>query len=484
LILNLEEFITGPNCAQISQIGDRCYDQGLYEAAKLLYNNISNFGRLATTLVKLGQFQPAVDAARKANSIRSWKEVQTACLDAKETRLAHTCGLHIIIHGDELDEVVKNYESRGYFEELIKLLEAGILLDRAHVGMFTELSVLYSKYKTEKLMDYLRNNYNRINIPRVIRVCERNQQWHELSFLYVQYEEFDNAVQTMITHPEAFDHRDFKEVIVKVSNTDLFYRTIQFYLEEHPQDTKDLLHTIANRLDHERVVTLIRKLGHLAFIKDYLVTVQNNNVQAVNEALNELYIEDEEFEHLRVSIDQYEKFDHLSLAAQLERHSLLEFRRLAAYLYKKNNRFAQSIELSKRDKLYRDSIETAADSKDHTVIESLLRFFVAQENSECFAATLYTCYDYIKPDVALELGWRHKLLDFAMPYLIQVIREFTEKVDNITSKKKRKRSICRRNTKSTRCSTIFSSSSFYRSATWISSLLWTLSSWFLSSCPI
>lgn len=48
----------------------------MYDAAKLLYNNVSNFGRLASTLVHLGEFQAAVDGARKANSTRTWKEVR------------------------------------------------------------------------------------------------------------------------------------------------------------------------------------------------------------------------------------------------------------------------------------------------------------------------------------------------------------------------------------------------------------------------
>lgn len=60
------------------QVGDRCYDEKMYEAAKLLYNNVSNFGRLASTLVHLGEYQAAVDGARKANSTRTWKEVREA----------------------------------------------------------------------------------------------------------------------------------------------------------------------------------------------------------------------------------------------------------------------------------------------------------------------------------------------------------------------------------------------------------------------
>lgn len=57
------------------QVGDRCYEEGMYEAAKLLYNNVSNFARLASTLVHLGEYQAAVDSGRKANSTRTWKEV-------------------------------------------------------------------------------------------------------------------------------------------------------------------------------------------------------------------------------------------------------------------------------------------------------------------------------------------------------------------------------------------------------------------------
>lgn len=76
-LADLEEFISGPNHAQIQLVGERCYEEKMYEAAKLLFNNISNFARLASTLVHLGEFQNAVDSARKANSTRTWKEVRT-----------------------------------------------------------------------------------------------------------------------------------------------------------------------------------------------------------------------------------------------------------------------------------------------------------------------------------------------------------------------------------------------------------------------
>lgn len=105
----------------------------------MLYTQIPNWGRLASTLVKLGKYQAAVDAARKANSPRSWKEVCFACCDAREFRLAQLAGLAIIVNADDLDEVSEYFQRRGHWAELIALLENGIGLERAHMGIFTEL---------------------------------------------------------------------------------------------------------------------------------------------------------------------------------------------------------------------------------------------------------------------------------------------------------------------------------------------------------
>jgi len=64
----LTDFLASPNCANIQDIGDRCYDEGSFKSAKLLYNSISNFAKLALAEMKLGDFSAAVEAARKANS--------------------------------------------------------------------------------------------------------------------------------------------------------------------------------------------------------------------------------------------------------------------------------------------------------------------------------------------------------------------------------------------------------------------------------
>ncbi|KAK8684614.1 hypothetical protein V6N13_040632 [Hibiscus sabdariffa] len=64
------------------------FDETLYEAAKIIFAFISNWAKLAVTLVRLKQFRGAVDAARKANIATTWKEVCFACVDEEEFRLA------------------------------------------------------------------------------------------------------------------------------------------------------------------------------------------------------------------------------------------------------------------------------------------------------------------------------------------------------------------------------------------------------------
>lgn len=107
------------------------------------------------------------------------------------------------------------------------------------------------------------------------------------------------------------------------------------------------------RVDHVRVVGILRKADHLPLIKEYLLAVQKANLAAVNEAVNELLIEEEDFGGLRDSITTYDNYDQISLATRLERHDLTEFRRIAAHIYKSNLRWRKAVALAKQDKLYK-----------------------------------------------------------------------------------------------------------------------------------
>ena len=73
-------------------------------------------------------------------------------------------------------------------------------------------------------------------------------------------------------------------------------------------------------------------------------------------------------------------------------------------------------------------MQYASESRNTETAEGLIAWFLEIGKPECFASCLYSCYDLLRPDVIMELAWRHNIMDYAMPYLIQVTREYLTKV--------------------------------------------------------
>jgi len=424
-LAELEEFVASPNVAKIQSVGDQLYDDAQWEAAKILFASISNNTKLASCFVHLGKFREAVDAAKRASSVHTWKEVNEACVASAEFRLAKTCGLHIVVNPDHLEELIDCYNKFGYFEELINLLEEGLGLDQAHPGIFSHLAILYSKHKAEKLMDHLKMFWSRMHMPRVINACEEGRHWPEAVYLYSESKDHDSAVKTMIQHSGmCFVHDNFLDCIKGVRNRELYYNAIDFYLAEHPLELAKLLLNLSDQLDHTRVVHQLAKSDSLALVLNYLKSIQKNNIEAANGAINDIYIDEEDFESLRASVMDYDNFNKIDLAIKIEKHELLEFRRIASNLYKLKERWQQSMDLSKRDQMYKDAIDTASQSKDPKLVTDLLKYFAVDQNdAQCFCACLYTCYDLVEPDVAMELAWRNQMMDYAMPFLVQYLAQ-------------------------------------------------------------
>ncbi|KAF1845878.1 clathrin heavy chain [Cucurbitaria berberidis CBS 394.84] len=426
----LEDFLRATNVADVEASGDKAYEEGYHESAKIFYSSISNWAKLATTLVHLEDYQAAVECARKANSVKVWRQVNEACVAKKEFRLAQICGLNLIVHAEELADLVKQYERNGYFDELISLLEAGLGLERAHMGMFTELGNALAKYHPERVMEHLRLFWSRINIPKMIRSCEEAHLWPELIFLYVHYDEWDNAALAMMERAsDAWEHQAFKDTITKATNVEIYYRALGFYLEEQPTLLTDLLQALTARIDVNRVVRMFVKSDNIPLIKPFLLNVQSQNKREVNNALNDLLIEEEDYKTLRDSVNNYDNYDPVDLAQRLEKHDLVFFRQIAADIYRKNKRWEKSIALSKQDKLFKDAIETSALSSKSEIVEELLRYFVDIGSRECYVGMLYACYDLIRPDVILEMSWRNGLHDFTMPYMINLLSQQTAAIE-------------------------------------------------------
>ena len=350
----IDTFIATPSSADYQRIGEKCFQCRLFEAAKILFNKIKSNSRIASCLVHLKQYPQAIEAAKKANNTKTWKEVALACIAASEFKLAAVAGQNIIIHPDHLEELSKQYELYERPDEMIALLESSLTIERSHIGIFTELGILYAKYKPEKLMDFIRNYFQKLNVSKLLRVCERYLLWNEAVYLHSNYDEHDNAIKIMMEHsPTAFKHESFSNIIQKVTNNELLYKAIDFYLEEEPEHLCELLRHITSKVDLSKVVNQIRKSGYLPIIVDWLKGVQNKNNQAVNDALNQLYLEIGDFEALRESIANYESIDAIGLAKQIEGHDSPEFRRISALIYRRNKKYVESINASKGDKQFR-----------------------------------------------------------------------------------------------------------------------------------
>ena len=193
---------------------------------------------------------PAPKTRAFCAGLRSVHDVRPLCRDYRAARERprkprHFPGLrgaHPAPKTSRFLQVCEVYMTRGHFAELIALLESGIGLERAHMGIFTALGEMYANHAPEKLMEHLKLFCTRVNIPRLISICERQMLWKELTFLYEKYDEFDNALDTMMAHDAiAWEHVRFKDVAVKCSTVDIFYKAIQHYFDAHPELVVDLL---------------------------------------------------------------------------------------------------------------------------------------------------------------------------------------------------------------------------------------------------
>lgn len=430
----LEEFLkANTHGVQILQVAEKCFNDGLFDSARALFLAASNFPRLASTLVRLKNYTAAVEAAEKAQSVRTWKDVMVACIEAKELPLAQICAVHLVLVPEELAFTARLYEKGGLIDEAINVMKVAMSNNNAHKALFTELASFYARYKPDSLLEHIRLYSKKLNSHAVMNVCKHYHHWMPLRVLHIANEDWLGASQVMMEHPaDCWEHELFKETIVKMGTSDVCYSSIGFYLKHAPGKLHDFLMTVAKKVDSERVMTEVKKGAPLSFIRKFLESTQDRNVRRVNDALNAMYVEEDDFNALRRSVDNYNNFDSAELSASLEQLPLFEFRKIALTLHRRNKRFSHAIEVAKANNLFSEAIESAAESKDHELAEKLLVWFVAEKKRpDCFIACLYQCYDLVTPAFAMELGWRYGMMNAVMPFMIQSMTEMQERISSL-----------------------------------------------------
>eukprot|EP00796_Vickermania_ingenoplastis_P005063 gene5063-3650_t len=430
-LAELEAFIKETHNVKIAVIADSCFNDGLYESARILYSVNNNYAKLASTEVKLGNLTAAVEAANKAKSTKTFKEVNIACIEANELKLASVCAVPVVLRAEEVSGMTALYESRGLWEEYLTVLKTASGNQGAHMGIFTEMGVLLAKYKPEKLLEHINMYTKKLSIHRMTSVCEQYHHWVALRLIHIINDDWLAATNVMIKHHEdCWDHEIYKDVVGHLGSSDVLYTSIPFYLKTHPELLNDYLTAVFKKVDPEKVLLEVKKIAPIFFVRSYLEATQERNSKTVNESLNSLYIEEEDFEALRHSVETHSNFDAEELSSRLEKMERMEFRKIALLLHRRNKRFAHAIKVAKENELFDTAIETAAESKDGELVEQLLEFFV-RDYPDCFGACLYACYDLVTPANVMQKAWMNGRTDIAMPFMIQVMQDYQEKVDRM-----------------------------------------------------
>jgi clathrin heavy chain len=65
---------------------------------------------------------------------------------------------------------------------------------------------------------------------------------------------------------------------------------------------------------------MFERSDNIPLIKPFLLNVQPQNNKVVNNAINDLLIEEEDYKTLRDSVENYDNYDPVELAQRLEKH--------------------------------------------------------------------------------------------------------------------------------------------------------------------
>lgn len=450
-LTDVEEFlIMGGHKTDLEDVGDRCFDLELYQAAKMMFRAIPDYGKLAHTHIMLKEYKEAVWAAKKANRIPTWRIVCFGCVDGQEFALAAPCGLRLLVETSEMQECIEYYEERGHFSEILEVLEAGLNLPRAHEAMFTETAILMTKYREEKVLNFCRLWHGRMNIPKVNRACATAHLWEEVALLHIQYGEYERAAEVMMDHsPTAFTPGEFLDVISRVGSMNVMYRSVDFYLGEQPELIEDLLNVLGPKVDGGRTVSILQRArardfgesGCLPFALGYLERIQRADVVEVNEAINLVYMQQGDLSKLRESVRQYGNFDQLGLARRLVNEEVLECRRIGGYLLARNGKYEEAIDMAEKEKLYGDMIDAIASSEDAELAERYSEQFAQDGMSECLVGLLYACYQFFPADIALEYVWRGEMREAGMPFMIQTMAEAGRRLTGLEEERRTKKEV-------------------------------------------
>jgi clathrin heavy chain len=125
-----------------------------------------------------------------------------------------------------------------------------------------------------------------------------------------------------------------------------------FYWQEQPTLLNDLLTVLIPQIDRSRVVRTFCQTDHIPLIRTYFIAVQREwleprcsfnqvqqnsqqfNIEAFDNAYNDLLIEEEDYKILRDSVNSFEHSDDIGASNSLIERTGPRFQRLRIYAVK------------------------------------------------------------------------------------------------------------------------------------------------------
>ncbi|CDR98027.1 clathrin heavy chain, putative [Babesia bigemina] len=425
---NTDEFrevLSAKNCADVAYVGSKLMEAQRYAEAVIVYSSVPNHSKLAVCHLNLDNFEQAAETALKARNPQVLRQVVETCVLKNQLAIAHNVAIELLTYPDFLPGIVAMYENTGNVQEVIHLLENS----ERSVAVCTELAIAVAKYRPDDLLAHFKNRYTgesirtSLNIARVARECCNLWLWREAIYLY-RLESPDKALMSMVSHYGlAWDEEVFFAAAGEAANPEALYKAIHFCIQCEPMLLTRLLISIKNRVDPIRVIKILKNADCLGIAREYLEAVADKSNPGVNDALLEVYVEEEEHELLERSIVRLAVFDQQALCAKLEGHRLPQMRSIAGVLYARSRDFSKSALIHRRNGDFAGAIKAVNMSRSESLALEMAKYFIEHGLREEFVACLTVNFGLLEPADILELAWVNALdLDILMPFMIQTLR--------------------------------------------------------------
>ena len=434
-ISELQAFVNTTRVAGAQSVAERCMKEGFVEAACTLFRFSNDFLSLARAQIQIKNLRAAVDSAKKTNSAELWNDILQACIDAKEIELAGVSATHLIPLTDDLCSIIDIYEASMLYDEIISVLHDFVGGANAPMNIFTELTLLYTKYYPEKTFDFVRMYHKRLNRHKVITQCSSLCMWDISCYLYQVKEEWDSATNIMLTEPAlTWEHEMLINILNKVSSDDLIDRAIEFYLKYQPLLINELLMGIRNRIDIQRVLKAVQKSPYAFVTRPFLESLSSKNLSSVNTMLIEMLILDSDLDGLKTALENCSNFDAKSIGESLCSNDCQAFRLVGAELLCENKFYRNAMDVYKVEGLSLKVVHTAAQSRAPAIIVEALEWLIDNSFRECFAALAFLSIDALDADKVLEFAYLYGETELLMPFFIQAMADQRKALAGIRSR--------------------------------------------------